>query len=191
MSEKMQRTGLWTNDHQMEAAKEGMEKLLMNKLYSNVFMNEDDRKGDFELKSMIDSVSPWLKESHLDIPRVPTPSLIDTDNIEACENSQPCYYKAAGSELEKMNDYKSPKDKIVCLMNCCKIIFGKKTEIIEIILFTRKYMLQAYWKNYIEPKDQRTISSQFWYMLLLFVAQGICTLMSSNAHLWVCFSDQF
>ncbi|KAL7414941.1 hypothetical protein BDY24DRAFT_414133 [Mrakia frigida] len=30
----------------------------------------------------------------------------------------------AGSELLKINHYKAPRDKLICILNCCKVIFG-------------------------------------------------------------------
>jgi len=31
----------------------------------------------------------------------------------------------AASELRKMNQYKAPRDKLICVLNCCKVIFGE------------------------------------------------------------------
>jgi hypothetical protein len=28
-------------------------------------------------------------------------------------------------ELLKINHYKAPRDKMICILNCCKVIFGK------------------------------------------------------------------
>lgn len=28
-------------------------------------------------------------------------------------------------ELLKINNYKAPRDKLICILNCCKVIFGK------------------------------------------------------------------
>jgi hypothetical protein len=28
------------------------------------------------------------------------------------------------SELLKINHYKAPRDKLICVLNCCKVIFG-------------------------------------------------------------------
>lgn len=28
------------------------------------------------------------------------------------------------SELLKINHYKAPRDKMICILNCCKVIFG-------------------------------------------------------------------
>lgn len=29
------------------------------------------------------------------------------------------------SELLKINHYKAPRDKMICILNCCKVIFGQ------------------------------------------------------------------
>jgi hypothetical protein len=29
-------------------------------------------------------------------------------------------------ELLKVNHYKAPRDKLICVLNCCKVIFGPK-----------------------------------------------------------------
>ena len=28
------------------------------------------------------------------------------------------------AELLKINHYKAPRDKMICILNCCKVIFG-------------------------------------------------------------------
>ena len=28
-------------------------------------------------------------------------------------------------ELVKINHYKAPRDKLICILNCCKVIFGQ------------------------------------------------------------------
>lgn len=29
-----------------------------------------------------------------------------------------------GVELLKINGYRAPRDKVICILNCCKVIFG-------------------------------------------------------------------
>jgi hypothetical protein len=29
------------------------------------------------------------------------------------------------AELLKVNHYKAPRDKMICILNCCKVIFGE------------------------------------------------------------------
>lgn len=31
------------------------------------------------------------------------------------------------AELLKINHYKAPRDKMICILNCCKVIFGQST----------------------------------------------------------------
>jgi hypothetical protein len=30
----------------------------------------------------------------------------------------------ARAEILKVNHYKAPRDKLICVLNCCKVIFG-------------------------------------------------------------------
>lgn len=55
-----------------------------------------------------------LRPEHLDIP----PALF---NDTSCA--------LAVDELKKMNNYKTPRDKMICISNCCKIIFNVLTRV--------------------------------------------------------------
>jgi hypothetical protein len=35
-----------------------------------------------------------------------------------------------GIELLKINNYKAPRDKLICILNCCKVIFGKREHVV-------------------------------------------------------------
>lgn len=37
-------------------------------------------------------------------------------------------------ELLKINHYKAPRDKLICILNCCKVIFGAFSILGESIL---------------------------------------------------------
>jgi hypothetical protein len=51
----------------------------------------------------------WVQEKHLDVP----------------EGDQSAGFLAfAQSELLKISHYKAPRDKMICILNCCKVIFG-------------------------------------------------------------------
>ncbi|KAG7825760.1 hypothetical protein KL909_000992 [Ogataea angusta] len=105
---------------ELDNCKEGLEKLVLTRLYSQVFapatpkpkqspqQREDlqkDRKYHTSLK-----LYDWISPRHLDIPV----SLGLESN----------FVKLASGEINKINNYKSPRDKIICILNCCKIIFG-------------------------------------------------------------------
>lgn len=93
----------------------------------------------------------WIKPVHLDLP-IPDPSLyspstsrptsppIDflsekSDELIEKERSEMDERKRvkqvmgfldfAQRELSKMNQYKAPRDKLICVLNCCKVIFGE------------------------------------------------------------------
>jgi hypothetical protein len=37
-------------------------------------------------------------------------------------------------ELVKINHYKAPRDKLICILNCCKVIFGQLFSIARYII---------------------------------------------------------
>ncbi|KAF9422406.1 hypothetical protein BGZ94_008595 [Podila epigama] len=108
---KMEICDLWKNasDQEFENVKEGMEKLVMNRLFAYTFSpsTTDDAERDEVLNQKI-RIFRWIREEHLDIPH--------SRHNEACLNN-------AQIELKKINSYKAPRDKVICILNCCKFIF--------------------------------------------------------------------
>ncbi|KAF8970276.1 hypothetical protein BGZ46_010526 [Entomortierella lignicola] len=102
---------LWKNasDQEFENVKEGMEKLVMNRLFAYTFSpsTTDDAERDEVLAQKI-RIFRWVREEHLDIPHSPHNEL---------------YLNNAQAELKKINSYKAPRDKVICILNCCKFIF--------------------------------------------------------------------
>ncbi|KAG4302487.1 hypothetical protein PCANB_001297 [Pneumocystis canis] len=120
---KMQLLEPWINasETEFDNAKEGMEKLIMTRLYDHTFSpaisylvdgdmsgHSDDLEKDRILEEKI-NIFTWVKEEHMEIPST---SL----------NGK--FLELAGQELLKVNTYHSPRDKIICILNCSKIIFG-------------------------------------------------------------------
>lgn len=68
----------------------------------------DDLERDHVLSQRI-RLFGWINESHLDLPK-----LDDSDS----------FLDFARQELLKVNNYKAPRDKLICILNCCKVIFG-------------------------------------------------------------------
>eukprot|EP01135_Chromosphaera_perkinsii_P006549 Nk52_evm21s539 gene=Nk52_evmTU21s539 len=103
---------LWKNesDEEVENAQEGMEKYLMHKLYSVAFCNKNagDEKGDLDLSKRIRSLN-FLRPEHFDITNGPYHKLT---------------FDLARKEFLKINNFKAPRDKLICILNCCKIIFN-------------------------------------------------------------------
>lgn len=104
---------------EFENATEAMEKLIMNRLYNFTFspaikregkwsVQTDDLERDRVLKQRI-RLFGWISEKHLDIPT--------GDHSRG-------FLDFAIQELLKINHYKAPRDKVICILNCCKVIFG-------------------------------------------------------------------
>ncbi|KAK9722622.1 hypothetical protein K7432_002527 [Basidiobolus ranarum] len=109
---KMQACELWqsASEKEFENATEGMEKLVMNRLYKYAFCpaTTDDAEKDEVLSQRI-QLYKWVREEHLDIP---------------ANSHNESFLQFAQAELLKMNHYKAPRDKLICILNCCIIIFG-------------------------------------------------------------------
>lgn len=141
ITNKMAHCDVWreVSDNEFENAKEGMEKLVMNRLYSQTFspaipappqpprsrgkrkelekvlgtgrrgQHQEDVERDDILAQKI-RIYGWVREEHLDIPAV-------GPNGER-------FLRLAQQELLKIKGYRAPRDKIICILNCCKVIFG-------------------------------------------------------------------
>ncbi|KAF9645815.1 hypothetical protein BDM02DRAFT_3189385 [Thelephora ganbajun] len=124
IAQKMQECEVWKNATEVEFdnALEGMEKLVMNRLYDYTFtpqiphlipprsVTTDDLERDRVLAQRI-ALFGWIEEKHLDVPE---------------EDGSKGFLMFAQQELLKVNHYKAPRDKLICILNCCKVIFGPK-----------------------------------------------------------------
>ena len=94
-------------EEELDAAGEGLEKYLMTKLHDVTFgVTKEDREQDEHLSALLGALR-FVRPEHLDIP-------------ERARNEST--YEMAMKELNKINGYKAPRDKLVCIMNCCYII---------------------------------------------------------------------
>ncbi|KAI9440627.1 hypothetical protein H4582DRAFT_2212053 [Lactarius indigo] len=129
ISQKMREADIWklASDSEFDNAMEGMEKLVMNRLYDYTFtpqiahsnpprpITTDDLERDRVLGQRI-ALFGWIEPSHLDVPyrrRLEWFFIICTTRF-----AQPY------PQLVKINHYKAPRDKLICILNCCKVIFG-------------------------------------------------------------------
>ncbi|XP_006461916.1 hypothetical protein AGABI2DRAFT_178887 [Agaricus bisporus var. bisporus H97] len=122
ISTQMRNCDVWKNasDAEFDNAMEGMEKLVMNRLYDFTFtpqvkraipprpVTTDDLERDRVLSQRL-ALFGWIEEKHLDIPEG--------------EGSKG-FLMFAQQELVKINHYKAPRDKLICILNSCKVIFG-------------------------------------------------------------------
>ena len=100
--------------------KEGLEKLIMTKVYNSVFSPAmsfikltESHKHDklMDKKYLMNTyLYNWVELRHLDL-----------DMLVKVESN---FITLASAELSKIDNYKSPRDKIVCILNSSKIIFG-------------------------------------------------------------------
>ena len=101
---------LWAgrSEEELDSAGEGLEKYIMTKLFTRVFATHpDDVKVDDQLYEKLALVQQFIRPENLDI--------------------QPTYqnetsWLLAQKELQKINLYKAPRDKLVCILSCCKVI---------------------------------------------------------------------
>ncbi|KAF9530377.1 hypothetical protein CPB83DRAFT_788406 [Crepidotus variabilis] len=119
---QMRECDVWRNvsDAEFDNAMEGIEKLVMNRLYDFTFtpqlahanpprpITTDDLERDRVLSQRI-ALFGWIEEEHLDVPEG--------------EGSKG-FMMFAQQELIKINHYKAPRDKLICILNSCKVIFG-------------------------------------------------------------------
>ncbi|KAK8880181.1 hypothetical protein PGQ11_001475 [Apiospora arundinis] len=143
IANKMAQCEVWreVSDAEFDNAREGMEKLVMNRLYTQTFspaipppqpipgakpkrrggerpmgpgrrgQHQEDVERDEILTQKI-NIYGWVKEEHLDIPPV-------SDSGKRFLN-----LAQQGSFNKFPWSYRAPRDKIICVLNCCKVIFG-------------------------------------------------------------------
>ncbi|XP_065009457.1 vacuolar protein sorting-associated protein 9A-like isoform X1 [Musa acuminata AAA Group] len=101
---------LWAHAtyEEIDSAIEGLEKYIMTKLFTHTFASSsEDAKLDLEISEKICLLQHFIKPDHLDVPRV-------------FQNEASWLF--AAKELQKINFFKAPRDKLLCIMNCCRII---------------------------------------------------------------------
>lgn len=109
------------SENEFENAVEGMEKLVMNRLYSKTFSPEipannraDDHEEDVLRDRVLEekmSIWHWIEGRHLDL-------------ADRFLRNGEAFVKLASDELVKITHYRAPRDKVICILNCCKVIFG-------------------------------------------------------------------
>jgi hypothetical protein len=139
ISKKMGQCEVWrtVSDAEFDNAREGMEKLVMNRLYSQTFspeiappepvqhakgrrrqeppgpgrrgQHQEDVERDEVLAQKV-RIYKWIREEHLD--------------IKSVGDKGKKFLQLAQQELLKIKSYRAPRDKVICILNCCKVIFG-------------------------------------------------------------------
>ena len=159
IANKMALCEVWrdASDAEFDNAREGMEKLVMNRLYTQTFSpaiqppkpipgakpkrkggdvplgpgrrgqhQEDVERDDIVRQKM--NIYGWVREEHLDIPPVGESGrrfLKLAQQGQKNPQSSSLTITNCVAELLKIKSYRAPRDKIICVLNCCKVIFGK------------------------------------------------------------------
>jgi hypothetical protein len=156
ISKKMAICDVWrsVSDAEFDNACEGMEKLVMNRLYSQTFspaipppepvtasgrgkrrtgqipsgrrgQHQEDVERDEILAQKV-RIYSWVREEHLDIN--PLNEKGKKFLILAQQGEPFLFYNILNIltevELLKIGNYRAPRDKVICVLNCCKVIFG-------------------------------------------------------------------
>lgn len=139
IGKKMAQCDVWrtVSDAEFDNAREGMEKLVMNRLYTQTFspaipppepvapsrsrrrqeapgpgrrgQHQEDVERDEVLAQKV-RIYGWVSEEHLD--------------IQPVGDKGKKFLHLAQQELLKIKSYRAPRDKVICILNCCKVIFG-------------------------------------------------------------------
>uniref|UniRef100_A0ACD5TW93 Uncharacterized protein n=1 Tax=Avena sativa TaxID=4498 RepID=A0ACD5TW93_AVESA len=97
-----------SSEEELESAGEGLEKYVMTKLYNRVFASvPEDVRSDEELFEKMSLLQQFVRPENLDIKP---------------EYQNETSWLLAQKELQKINMYKAPRDKLACILNCCKVI---------------------------------------------------------------------
>ncbi|KAK8968966.1 Vacuolar protein sorting-associated protein 9A [Platanthera guangdongensis] len=110
MEEAFRAHMLWagSSEEELESAGEGLEKYVMTKLFNRAFASlPEDVQHDEELFEKMALLQQFVRPENLDIKP---------------EFQNETSWLLAQKELQKINMYKAPRDKLVCILNCCRVI---------------------------------------------------------------------
>ncbi|MBA0737564.1 hypothetical protein Gogos_011021 [Gossypium gossypioides] len=135
---------LWasSSDDETDNALEGLEKYVMTKLHSRTFASTpEDVKIDAEISEKISLLQTFLRPQHLDIPSALQNEAawlcnvkalyVDFDGTSYFQPNSPVVWLIvnigmtlglAEKELKKINAFKAPREKLLCIINCSRVI---------------------------------------------------------------------
>ena len=117
-----------TTDSERANALEGLESLIMNQLHDRVMsFDASERDLDDFMERKMALHAGWIQMEHLDVPDGMISKLKNSqdnkhnDEVEA-KNNQDSWLSIVATEFQKMSVYRTPRDKLVCALNGCKIL---------------------------------------------------------------------
>lgn len=129
------------SEAEFDNAVEAMEKLVMNRLWHLTYTPAlpsyllpsatDDIERDTVLSQKM-KLFAWVDESNLDLDLSGQHAgggdedEVEREKVGKRERDPGVegFLEFAKTELLKINAYKAPRDKMICVLNCCKVIFG-------------------------------------------------------------------
>ncbi|ABN66407.2 predicted protein [Scheffersomyces stipitis CBS 6054] len=146
----------------LENSREGLEKLIMNRLHIHCFPPEVSRNGGYLPEPYVKDLDDdnnfattlekfsWVNGTHLDI---------EVDELSTLMKGEVSFMDYGIAELNKINKYRAPRDKIICILNACKIIF-----------------------SYLKVSNQETNADAFIPLLILIIIKAKTDHLISNIH---------
>jgi hypothetical protein len=133
---KLLQTAVWQAEdvsaQERANAMEGLESLLLNQLHDRVLgLSQEERSIDDALEETMVLHGGWIQLEHLDFP---VEKLGAAWAATAEEGEEGEWVYAAINEFQKINVYRTPRDKLICNLNGCKILQSKSAH--ELIGFT-------------------------------------------------------
>ena len=216
---KMAQCDIWreVSEAEFDNAKEGMEKLVMNRLYTQTFspaipptlpvspakgkktpvekslglgrrgQHQEDIERDDILAQKV-RIYGWVQEEHLDIPPVDSGG---KRFLSLAQQGKLLFYEVQvvlqidGSlELLKIKSYRAPRDKVICILNCCKVIFGTLYQVDTHVVGTD---MSGFLRN---AKTADTSADSFVPLLIYVVLQANPEHLVSNVQYIMRFRNQ-
>lgn len=118
---KCMQAEIWSSEgtSPMERANalEGLESLIMNQLHDRMIsFDASERDLDNFMEKKMALHGGWIQLEHLDVAEDISKKLKDNESV---------WMSTAVTEFQKMSIYRTPRDKLVCALNGCKIINSK------------------------------------------------------------------
>lgn len=110
LERRMETSAQWKSSPEaLEDGREGLEKYVLTKVYARAWQaNPAEAAHSARLDAKVSRLAELLCPAHLDIP----------DNFRGHTGR----WETALTAMRDLNKYKAPRDKLVCVQNCCKVV---------------------------------------------------------------------
>jgi hypothetical protein len=182
MEQSMNIHPLWEhqNSFQLVQAKDDLRYYVFDKLFDTVFRTPDTVGKDRLIQGKLRKLRSFLQPEHLEIP---------------ADLQDKTLWQRAQQELSVINNFRSPKQKLMCVMNCCRILIyalqnagspAGADDFTPQLIYTvimaapeNLYSNVTYISKYCEP-DMMVLESVCFYTHLVFAVSFIEQLSASS-----------